>query len=99
MLCAESKFVQLPFCRRYRPAPSVPTHSAPSGIGRMESTGRLFQLSGGDMILRLLGRMTTKPAPVPNHRFFSRSSHDEITQSEGNPFVRSRCKAGVFVWS
>src|ERR1039457_738659 len=99
MLCTESKFVQSPCCRRYNPAPSVPTHSAPSGVGSTESTGLLFQLSGGEMVSRLFGRMRASPAPVPHHRFFSRSSHDEITQSEGNPFVRSRCNAGVFVWS
>src|ERR1035437_6272330 len=99
MPCAESKFVQPPFCRRYNPAPSVPTHNAPSSAGSTESTGRLFQLSGGDMVSRLFGRMTTSPAPVPHHRFFSRSSHNEITQSEGNLFVWSRCNAGVFVCS
>src|ERR1035441_5055570 len=99
MPCGESKFVQVPFCSRYRPAPSVPTHSAPSGAGSTESTGRLFQLSGGEMVSRLFGRMTTSPAPVPHHRFFSRSSHNEITQFDGNPLVSVKCRAGTFVWS
>src|SRR5208283_3295701 len=99
MPCAKSKFVQSPFCRRYKPAPSVPTHSAPSGAGSTERTGQLFHLPGGEMVSRLFGRMTTSPPPVPHHRFFSRSSHNEITQFDGNPLARSRCNAGVFVES
>src|SRR5450755_3958980 len=99
MPCAESKFVQPPFCRRYKPAPSVPTHSAPSGVGSTDSTARLFHLSGGETVSRLFGRMTTNPAPVPHHRFFSRSSQNEITQSDGSPLVRSKCNAGVLVES
>src|ERR1039458_3067040 len=99
MPCAGSKFVQSPFCKRCKPAPSVPIHNAPSGAGSTQSTGQLFHLSGGEMVSRLLGRITTSPAPVPHHRFFSRSSHNEITQSDGNPLVRSMCTAGVFVES
>src|ERR1700690_87751 len=97
MPCAELKFVQSLFCRRYKPAPSVPIHRAPSGAGSTESTGQLFHLSGGEMVSRLFGRMTTSPPPVPHHRFFSRSSHNEITQSAGNPFVWAKCNEGVFV--
>ena len=77
----------------------MPAHSVPSGIGRTESTARPFHLSGGEIVSRLLGRTTTSPAPVPHHRFFSRSSHNEITQSDGNPLVRLKCTAGVFVES
>jgi hypothetical protein len=98
MPCAESKFVQPPFCRRYKPAPSVPTHNAPSGAGSTDSTGRPFHLSGGETVSKLFGRITTRPAPVPHQRFFSRSSHKEITQSDGSPLVRAKCSAGVFVW-
>src|SRR5450755_330776 len=97
MPCAESKFVQPPFCRRYNPAPSVPTHSAPSGVGSTDSTARFFHLSGGETVSRLFGRMTTNPAPVPHHRFFSRSSQNEITQSDGSPLVLVKCTAEVFV--
>ena len=46
------------------------------------------------MVSRLLGRMTTSPAPVPHHRFFSRSSHKEITQSDGKPLVRFKMQRG-----
>src|ERR1019366_618655 len=99
MPCAGSKFVQSPFCRRYKPAPSVPTHSAPSGAGSTESTGQFFHLSGGETVSTLFGRTTTSPAPVPHHRFFSRSSHIEITQSDGSPLVWLKCIGGVLVWS
>src|SRR5207302_10479885 len=77
----------------------VPTHNAPSGAGSTESTGWPFHLSGGETVSTLFGRTTTSPAPVPHHRFFSRSSHNEITQSDGNPLVRLKCTAGVFVES
>ena len=98
MPCAESKLVQPPFAGD-TPAPSVPIHSAPSGADCTESTGRPFQSSGGEMVSRLFGRITTSPAPLPHHKFFSRSSHKEITQSEGNPFVCSKCNGGAFVCS
>src|SRR3954468_9237738 len=98
MPCASVKFVHSPSRRRYKPAPSVPTHNVPSGVGKTESTGRPFHLSGGETVSRLLGRTNTSPAPVPHHRFFSPSSHSEITQSDGSPLVWSKCRAGTFVW-